>query len=79
MQLVVTEKGRAGDIQVISPLGYGLDENAVAAIQKWEFMPARKDGAAVPVRATIEVNFPLSWGWHSTKAMSIGEHNSMWR
>ncbi len=57
LQLVVTEKGRAGDIQVISPLGYGLDENAVAAIQKWEFMPGQKDGAAVPVRATIEVNF----------------------
>jgi TonB family protein len=57
LQLVVTEKGRPADIQVISPLGYGLDENAVAAIQKWQFMPGQKDGAPVPVRATIEVNF----------------------
>jgi len=57
LQLVVTEKGRPADVQVISPLGYGLDENAVAAIQKWEFVPGQKDGAAVPVRATIEVNF----------------------
>jgi TonB family protein len=57
LQLVVTKKGRPADIQVISPLGYGLDENAVAAIQKWEFVPGQKDGGAVPVRATIEVNF----------------------
>jgi len=57
VQLVVTEKGRAADIQVISPLGYGLDENAIAAIQKWQFVPGLKDGAAVGIRATIEVNF----------------------
>jgi TonB family protein len=57
LQLVVTEKGRASDIQVISPVGYGLDEKAVAAIEKWEFVPGQKDGASVPVRATIEVNF----------------------
>jgi TonB family protein len=54
---VVTEKGRAADIQVISPLGYGLDENAIAAIQQWEFVPGQKDGVAVPVRAIITVNF----------------------
>jgi TonB family protein len=57
LQLVVTEKGRPANIQVISPLGYGLDENAIAAIQKWEFIPGQKDGVAVPVRATIMVNF----------------------
>ncbi|MEO8049682.1 MAG: TonB family protein [Acidobacteriota bacterium] len=57
VQLVVTEKGRAGDIQVISPLGYGLDENAIAAIQKWEFVPGQKDGHPVPIMATVEVNF----------------------
>ena len=57
LQLVVTEKGRAADIQVISPLGYGLDENAIAAIHQWEFVPGQKGGVPVPVRATIMVNF----------------------
>jgi TonB family protein len=57
LQLVVTEKGRAADIQVISPLGYGLDENAISAIQKWEFVPGQKGAVPVPVRATITVNF----------------------
>lgn len=57
LQLVVTEKGRAGDIQVISPLGYELDERAIAAIQQWEFVPGQRNGVPVPVRAVIEVNF----------------------
>ena len=57
LQLVVSTKGRAADIQVISPLGYGLDESAIAAIQKWEFVPGHKNSVAVPVRATITVNF----------------------
>lgn len=57
IQLIVSEGGRAAEIQVISPLGFGLDESAIAAIQKWEFFPGQKDGKAVPVWATIEVNF----------------------
>lgn len=57
LQLVVSEIGRATQIQVISPLGYGLDENAIAAIQEWEFAPGQKDGNAVPILATIEVAY----------------------
>jgi TonB family protein len=37
----------------------GLDAKAVAAVQSWKFQPASKDGKAVSVFATIEVNFKL--------------------
>lgn len=57
LQIVVTEHGRASNIEVISPLGFGLDEKAEQAILKWEFIPAQKDGMPVPVLATVEVNF----------------------
>jgi len=60
LQIVVTEKGRASNIEVISPLGFGLDEKAEQAILKWEFIPAQKDGMPVPVLATVEVNFRLA-------------------
>ena len=59
LQLAVNEKGRATGITVISPLGFGLDERAQAAVQTWEFAPGMKDGKPVPVMATIEVNFRL--------------------
>ena len=44
LQIVINEKGRATDITVISPLGFGLDEQAQAAVEKWEFVPGMKAG-----------------------------------
>jgi len=40
-------------------LGLGLDQKAIEAVEKWKFRPGLKDGRAVPVYATIEVNFRL--------------------
>jgi TonB family protein len=55
--LVVDRSGRARDIELISPIGYGLDEKGLEAIGQWVFAPAMKDGSPVSVRAQIEVNF----------------------
>ncbi len=42
------------------PLGYGLDENAVGAVNRYRFKPAMKAGLEpVPVQITVEVNFRL--------------------
>lgn len=57
LELVVDEKGRATEIKVISPLGYGLDEEAEKAVKKWEFAPGMKGGHPVNIIATVEVNF----------------------
>ena len=51
--------GRAHNVRVIRSLGLGLDEKAIQAVQQWEFVPGRKDGAPVKVSAQIEVNFRL--------------------
>jgi TonB family protein len=42
--LVVDEHGNPGNIEIISPLGYGLDEKAVEAVQQWKFKPGMKNG-----------------------------------
>ncbi len=57
LDLVVSSLGRAENIQVVSPLGFGLDEKAIAAISRWKFRPAEKDGKPVNAAATVEVNF----------------------
>lgn len=56
-ELVVDERGRPTQLSVLSPLGYGLDELAQAAIERWTFVPGTKDGKPVKIWATIEVNF----------------------
>jgi TonB family protein len=57
--VVVDEHGNPRDLKVIRPLGLGLDQKAIEAVEKWKFSPGKKDGKAVPVQATIEVNFRL--------------------
>jgi protein TonB len=57
--VVVDEHGEPRDLKVIRPLGLGLDQKAIEAVQKWRFSPGKKDGKPVPVQATVEVNFRL--------------------
>lgn len=59
LYVVVDEKGYPRDLKVVRPLGLGLDQKAIEAVQKWRFKPGLKDGKPVPVAAQIEVNFRL--------------------
>jgi len=55
----IDEQGRVSRVRVLQPLGLGLDEKAVDAVQRWRFRPALKDGKPVPYPAAIEVRFQL--------------------
>lgn len=57
--LVVSSTGKPMDLQIQKPLGLGLEEKAVAAVETWKFEPALKDGKPVPVRIQIQVTFQL--------------------
>ena len=59
LSLEVWPDGKAHEIQVVSGLGLGLDEEAVKAIKQWEFAPGMKEGKAVRVAATVRVDFRL--------------------
>ena len=54
---VLSESGRVESITIAKPLGMGLDEEAVEAVQKWRFEPARRNGEPIATRFTLEVNF----------------------
>jgi len=55
----IDPSGHAINMKVVKSLGLGLDEKAMEAVQNWKFTPGKKDGKAVTVEATIEVNFRL--------------------
>jgi TonB family protein len=59
LTMVVDTTGQAREIRVLKSLGYGLDENAISAVEKWKFKPGMKDGHPVSVVAQIEVIFRL--------------------
>ena len=61
LEVVVMPDGRAGDIRVLRSLdrAFGLDEEAVKAMRLWRFRPGTRQGAAVPVVVTVEMEFSL--------------------
>lgn len=56
---VIGVDGKPQEIAVGRPIGFGLDENAVAAIRKASFEPAIKDGKPVPVLLDLVVQFRI--------------------
>ena len=56
---VVGPDGTVVEVAVSRPIGFGLDENAVAAIKKAKFSPAIKDGKPVPVLLDLVMQFRI--------------------
>jgi TonB family protein len=56
---VIGADGKVSEIAVARPIGFGLDENAVSAIQNAKFSPAMKDGKPVPVVLDLQVMFRI--------------------
>lgn len=61
LECVVNPDGTVGNIQVIHSLdrAFGLDDEAVKAARKWQFIPGRRQGQPVAVIVTIELTFTL--------------------
>lgn len=52
--------GTTHNIRIVQSAGHtDLDRNAVEALRKWNFVPGRKDGRSVKVRARIDFPFSL--------------------
>ncbi len=70
IEVFVDEKGNVQDAKIVerfiyskdkkkpvASLGYGLDETALTAAQKWTFRPARQNGAPVQSYTTLTFSF----------------------
>jgi hypothetical protein len=57
--VIADKSGSIEVIQVIEPLGWGLDEAAAQNLRTWRFEPAKLKGEAVSVAFTVNMNFDL--------------------
>ncbi|MGH9661784.1 MAG: TonB family protein, partial [Bryobacteraceae bacterium] len=57
---VIRKDGRVDVIAVLRGVDERLDRSAAAALRKWEFEPARRNGAPVDVDAVVEIPFRLA-------------------
>ena len=56
---VVQPDGFVTDVTVSKSLHPELDEQAIAALKRWEFKPGTREGKPVAVRITIQMAFVL--------------------
>ena len=59
LSIIVDAQGAVHNVQVVKPLGLGLDENALRTVKTWKFKPAERNGVPVAVQVTIEISFRL--------------------
>lgn len=57
ISLVVEKDGVPSHLQLLRPAGLGLDEQAIAAVQKYIFHPATQKGRPIPVDLNVVVDF----------------------
>jgi TonB family protein len=56
---VVDKNGKPRDLQIISPLGMGLDESAIDEMSHWQFLPGRFNGQPIEIMINVEVCFRI--------------------
>jgi TonB family protein len=59
LQVTIDENGVPQDIKIVRPLGFGLDQKAIEAVQQWRFKPTLLNGKPVTVSTNIEISFRL--------------------
>lgn len=59
VSLRVGSDGLPSDLRITQPAGLGLDEQAIASVEKYRFAPATRDGTPVPVELYVDVTFQI--------------------
>lgn len=59
LHAVIRSDGTVGDVSVLQGVDDRLDEYARSALSRWHFLPATKNGNAVPLEAVVRIPFRL--------------------
>ena len=57
--LQVDTDGKPMHLHIVRPVGLGLDEKAIEAVNGYVFRPARRDGNPIAVEMQVDVNFQV--------------------
>ena len=62
LEAILRKDGNVDDIKVLRGLGkgkFGFEEEAIKALQRWQFLPGKVNGKPADVRMTLKIDFVL--------------------
>jgi TonB family protein len=59
LSLIVTKEGSVESVMVLKGAPFSLAEQAIEAVKKWKFKPAKLVGKSVSVRVPVDIEFQL--------------------
>lgn len=59
LSLIVTDKGEVHSVEVLRGAPFALTKQAIDAVQKWKFKPAKRNKQSVSVRVPVDIEFQL--------------------
>ena len=64
LSAVINSDGQVGDVKVLNGVDDRLDAYARAALLRWQFLPALRNGSPVPLQAVVMIPFrPMRKGF----------------
>jgi TonB family protein len=57
LRVIIDEKGKTKVVDIVTPMGFGLDQAAINAVNRWEYEPAKRNGMPVKVYVRVQFNF----------------------
>lgn len=58
VEVTIDARGNIVEKRILQPIGYGIDEKVLAALEGWRFTPATQDGVPIPSRHDVHFHFP---------------------
>jgi TonB family protein len=59
LSLIVTNRGDVNSVVVLRGAPFALNKQAIEAVEKWKFKPAKRNSQAVSVRVPVDIEFQL--------------------
>jgi len=60
LRLLIDERGRLANVEIVERAGHGFDEAAVKAVKLSTFLPAKKNGKPITSRVLLPIQFKLT-------------------
>jgi TonB family protein len=58
VEITIDSVGNIVEMKVLQSLGSAVDQKVLAALEKWHFIPATRDGAPIPSKQDVHYHFP---------------------